>query len=735
MMMSISSRPSEVPQPDFKDPDAQELPKTPIQNHTMMSSTSSTSEVPQLDYEDSDAPDYEDPGGPDDGDPGGPDDGDPGGPDNGDPGAPELPNPPSTNHRVVSNSNSSSEVPQPDCGDPDAKELSNPSKPNHTMASTEAPHPDYKDTEASVPAVTESGSQSQHEVKPVPRPRSKIKKKAEGSSSSDSTDKTNSPATEEIHQNNECPQDNKRPHPVPPPPRPPMNKLNTSGKPTADSDGGNQNTGSNTKAAVKPPAVGNERTQSAPSRPERPPPPSFYYGKAPATQSKSCSEESQQTTCSSSSAVQTAFPDKVLSLDESYGEMAKDGKNKPAVPPRPKQSRLPCYASLCESSSPPQIRPPAPLPPTETPSEPLYSVIDADMDERPYLEILPNKEDKMIKPLTPTTEKRSASVNSEKNLRPLFAEYQDTMKQRGSWPRSGSPSWSGRSSPRAQSIEDTEDISGMLRWLKKVSKPDYMTPSVYGLSIEEEVRSCNHRAVNVSKGLRLYNLLMMKRNEGLRNIITEFCTISESLDKMQQKKKTMDIAGGTTGAVGGVAAVVGIALAPVTLGASLIATAVGAGMVVSAGGMSARTSKASKKIVNRTSVEQLVDEYMTNVVDLEHCLDFILSGMNELRRHDIGRLNRAGTQSEAVKMAQLSQSVFRVTTTNNNTGTSVAHASGMSSEKLLQAFSKEMDQYFTEDGLKLKKMNKSKFSGRLHLLAENLHDELEHLNHMWRVFT
>ncbi|KAF3700445.1 Apolipoprotein L domain-containing protein 1 Vascular early response gene protein [Channa argus] len=418
--------------------------------------------------------------------------------------------------------------------------------------------------------------------------------------------------------------------------------------------------------------------------------------------------------------------------------MAKDSKNKPAVPPRPMQSLLPSYASLCESS-PPQIRPPAPLPPAETLSEPVYSEIGIDIDNCPYLEILPNKENKMIKPppSIPPTEKRSRSVHSEKEHLLLLTENKDKMKQRWTLPRSGPPVGSNRYSQRPQTIEDADDIGGMLRWLKKVSKPDYMTPSVYGLSIEEEVRSFNQRAVHVSKALRLYNLLMMKRNESLRNIITEFSSISDSLDKMQKKSKTVDIAGGTTGAIGGVTAVVGIALAPMTLGASLIATAVGAGMVASAGGLSAHTAKASEKIVNRTSVEMLVDEYMTNVVDLEHCLDFILAGMNELRRHDIARLNRAGTQSEAVKMAHLSQSVFKTTTTNNNKnlGTSVAHTSGVSSEKLLQAFSKEMDQYFRENGQKLKKMNKSKFSGRVCLLAENLHDQLEYLNHMWELFT
>ena len=197
----------------------------------------------------------------------------------------------------------------------------------------------------------------------------------------------------------------------------------------------------------------------------------------------------------------------------------------------------------------------------------------------------------------------------------------------------------------------------------------------------------------------------------------------------------MGIAGGTTGAVGGVTAVVGIALAPMTMGASLIATAVGAGMVASAGGMGSQAAKANKKTVNRMTVEKLLQEYNAYIVDLEHCLDFILSAMNELRRHDIARIQRAGAKPDALKMAHLSQSVFR-NNMNNERRTSVSQKAGMSSERLLLAFAKEMDLYFTGgDGQKLKNSSRSRFSGRVRLLAENLQDELEHLNGMWEKFS
>lgn len=251
-------------------------------------------------------------------------------------------------------------------------------------------------------------------------------------------------------------------------------------------------------------------------------------------------------------------------------------------------------------------------------------------------------------------------------------------------------------------------------------------------------RSFNERAMNVKKALRLYNLLLMKRKETLREIITEFNFISRSLDKVQKKTKKIGIAGGTTGAVGGVAAVVGVAMAPMTMGISLIATAVGVGMVASAGGVgAAQAAKAKKKSVNKARVETLAFQYINEVGDLERCLDFILSGMDfilsgmdELRRHDLPRLQRARVQADAVNMAHLSKYVLT-----NNARKGSANTRLASPEKLLKAFIHELDQYFTKKGgQKLKKSNESKFSGRVHLLAENLQDDLDHMNSLWETF-
>ncbi|KAM4534900.1 apolipoprotein L6-like [Fundulus diaphanus] len=252
--------------------------------------------------------------------------------------------------------------------------------------------------------------------------------------------------------------------------------------------------------------------------------------------------------------------------------------------------------------------------------------------------------------------------------------------------------------------------------------------------MEDEISSFRQQAMHVRKARRLYGLLMMKRKETLQNSLKEFRAICERLDKVQKTNKNMGIVGGTTGAVGGVTAVVGVALAPLTMGASLIATLVGAGIAASAGGFGAHAAKANKKVVNRETVEKLVNDYKSDVADLEHCLHYILCAMKELRRHNAGKMQRAGAPQDALRMADLSRAVL-----NNNTYSSRQTSpspGGMTSESLLKHFVAEFDLYFTEkNGQKLKKSNKSRFSVRVCTLVTNLQEELNYLTQMWETLS
>ena len=74
--------------------------------------------------------------------------------------------------------------------------------------------------------------------------------------------------------------------------------------------------------------------------------------------------------------------------------------------------------------------------------------------------------------------------------------------------------------------------------------------------------------------------------------------IADDISNFHRKAKIGNITGGTTAAVGGVAAIAGIALAPLTFGVSLIVTAVGVG-VAAAGGITTATATISDNVNNR----------------------------------------------------------------------------------------------------------------------------------------
>ncbi|KAM9844103.1 uncharacterized protein ACBR49_013220 [Aulostomus maculatus] len=524
----------------------------------------------------------------------------------------------------------------------------------------------------SMPELT-NGNQSDIKVKPVPRPRSKYPLKSKNNNNT--ADKAGS--TVSCHNTED-------PCPLRPPTRPQNLTYVTCLNPSPNGD--DQFT-SNTDTSAKEPQADSDKQRRPPPPPPRPPPPSNYHDTQTSNTRQTPERRTEEAQYQRSSSVDSNM---LLDISGTPGEMP-TGIYRPTGSSRSsayRRSSITNSASLYGGSplqvrSPPAFSPPAP-PSINGATEPVYTEIPD------YVTVLPNDDHNM------------AQLNRPGGHQPA--------------------------------IEDTEDINGMLKWLKRESRPHHMSLSLYGLSLEQEIREFNQRALKVKQALRLYNLLMMKRNESMRDTIANITAMSNNLDKFEKRVKNMGIAGGTTGAVGGATAVVGIALAPVTMGTSLIATAVGVGMVAAAGGMGAHANKPSKKTVTRTTVVKLLKDYETNVADIEHCLVFILCGMNELQRHDLARLQRAGAHLDALRVAHLSQSVLR-SEMNNGGRTSAAPTGGMSSVRLIQAFDKEMDQYFKEkDKQRLRKSTKSRFSSRVRLLAQNLQDELDYLNYMWEMF-
>ncbi|XP_044146679.1 apolipoprotein L3-like [Bufo gargarizans] len=98
--------------------------------------------------------------------------------------------------------------------------------------------------------------------------------------------------------------------------------------------------------------------------------------------------------------------------------------------------------------------------------------------------------------------------------------------------------------------------------------------------------------------------------ENIGSCITEMTTIADELDKFHRGATIASVTGSSLGITGGIATIVGLALAPVTLGASLIVSGVGIGVAVAGGVTGASASIADTINMKKKSqrVQELIDQ-------------------------------------------------------------------------------------------------------------------------------
>ncbi|XP_051574372.1 uncharacterized protein LOC127452739 isoform X2 [Myxocyprinus asiaticus] len=276
---------------------------------------------------------------------------------------------------------------------------------------------------------------------------------------------------------------------------------------------------------------------------------------------------------------------------------------------------------------------------------------------------------------------------------------------------------------RLEDGEDEGDTDSLMEWWNTVEFWDEL-PSDENISFkEDETISFKAIADKVHRGLRVYLKLFMERAELLYQHVLILYAIAEDLSNFHHRAKIANITGGTTTAVGGAAAIAGLALVPVTFGASLVISAIGLG-VATAGGITAASATISDKFNNmhdRKKIEIIIQDYEAQLVEMQHCLQFITEGLRRLRSHPLLRRNNYFIADWEVRRALqtisfVSDPVERAEEITNNTMAKLA------------SLHKGMDKYFTKDSKEVKKGCKKEVTAEVKSLAKNLQEGLVELN-------
>ncbi|XP_016534811.1 protein piccolo-like isoform X3 [Poecilia formosa] len=295
--------------------------------------------------------------------------------------------------------------------------------------------------------------------------------------------------------------------------------------------------------------------------------------------------------------------------------------------------------------------------------------------------------------------------------------------------------------------EDGQDVEDLMDWWNTV-EPWEDTPQDDDMTEKEEAKAFAVTADKVQKGIRVFNKLFSERAESLWQHVIDLNAIADGLDKFNKKTKIAQITGGSTSAIGGVATITGLALAPVTMGTSLIITAVGLG-VATAGGLTSAGAGISNQVNNsldRKKVEKIVEDYQEKIADLNKCLKFIKQGIENLRKFDLIKMKKSAYNQDFPALTSQfyedgamagkailinANEIMRVVQIANVAGSTAARAVQIASMAtgVLTGLFVGMDIYFVaKDSKELKKGAKSEFAAKIREVATQLHDGLVELN-------
>ncbi|KAM4555036.1 apolipoprotein L3-like [Odontesthes bonariensis] len=131
--------------------------------------------------------------------------------------------------------------------------------------------------------------------------------------------------------------------------------------------------------------------------------------------------------------------------------------------------------------------------------------------------------------------------------------------------------------------------------------------------------------------------------------------LADGLERIHENTTIGSLAGGVIGAVGGITSIVGLILAPFTLGASLIVTGVGVG-VGAVGGITAGVSNITNMVnqsSDRNAVRTVIKEFQQKMNAVVTWLQVISDSLQTISKEENPQVDDTDTNLTGKKMAKL----------------------------------------------------------------------------------
>ncbi|XP_065269913.1 apolipoprotein L6-like [Emys orbicularis] len=226
---------------------------------------------------------------------------------------------------------------------------------------------------------------------------------------------------------------------------------------------------------------------------------------------------------------------------------------------------------------------------------------------------------------------------------------------------------------------------------------------------------------------------LLPARDRVKRHIDELREIADAIDKIHKGATIANIAGGTVGIAGGITTIVGLALIPVTFGASLIVSLTGLA-VSTAGGLTsaaATTTDIVASKVKRETVEKLFQECQTELEHIKGYAESITEKIQNLKDNEkkgfVFAIPQIGSGAgravlNAMKMVKAGQLLANVGR--------IAKFAGAATH-VLTALTLGLDIFFVaKDSMDLHKGAKTELAAEIREIANKMEQMIDQFNEM-----